>query len=111
MTPRRVFVIWRHPLFLESVRRLLVDPRIEWIGANSDHAAARAQVVSLRPDTILVEEADDDAVHANVIELLEAASSDSRVFRLSLAENQLSVFHREQRTVGEAGDLLRMVLA
>jgi hypothetical protein len=32
-----------------------------------------------------------------------------RVVRLSLADNELKIYHREQRTVGRAEDLLHLV--
>ena len=110
MTTRRVFVIWTHPLFHESVRRILSHPEIEWLGATTDHATAHDQIVSLQPDTILVEEEEGGGPLAGVLELLEAGSHDVRVIRLSLAGNELSVYHCEHRTMEQAEDLLRLIL-
>ncbi len=109
MATRRVFVIWSNPLFHESLRLLLNHPEVEWVGATSDHAAAHDQIVSLCPDTILIEEEEGGNAPAETLEILEASSADMRVIRLSLVDNELKVYHREQRTVGRAEDLLRLI--
>ncbi len=108
MATRRVFVIWTHPLFHESVRLLLTHPGIEWVGATADHAAAREQVAKLRPDTILVEEG-ESGIPAEALGLLEACSWKVRVVGLGMDDNQLIIYRREQRTVAQAGDLLRLI--
>ncbi len=109
MTVRRVFVIWTHPLFLEAVRRLLDSPQVQWLGAGSDHRAAQKQILSLSPDTVVIESEQGDKTPAQIVKILETSVSDVRVIRLSLSENKLSVYHREHRTVGQAEDLLRLI--
>jgi len=108
MATRRVFVIWTHPLFHESVRLLLSHPGIEWVGATADHAAAREQIVRLRPDTILVEE-EESGVPPEALEILEACSWKVRVVGLGMDDNRLIVYRREQRTVAQAEDLLHLI--
>lgn len=110
MAARRVFVVWSNPLFHESLRLLLNRPEVEWVGATSDHAAAHDQIVSLCPDTILIEEEEGSNAPAAALEILEASSADMRVIRLSLADNELRIYHREQRTVGQTEDLLHLIL-
>jgi DNA-binding NarL/FixJ family response regulator len=109
MTIRRVFVIWTHPLFHESVRLLLERPQIEWVGATSDHEAAHHHIASLQPDTILIEELEGGQAGEEALKLLEGISSDIRIIRFSLENNELTIYHREQRTVGQAGDLLKLI--
>ncbi|MBI3361644.1 MAG: response regulator transcription factor [Chloroflexi bacterium] len=109
MAITRAFVIWTHPLFHESVRRLLSHPDIEWAGATSDHAKAPDLIASLQPNTILFEEGESEDALAEMLKILEASSSDVRVIRLSLSDNQLTVYHREQRTVAQAEDLLHLI--
>lgn len=105
MDARRVFVIWTHPLFLEAVHRLLTCPEIDWLGDTADHRLAREKIVDLHPDTVLVEE--DENVLAEIVEILEANTP--KVVRLSLEANALSVYHRENRTITHADDLLRLI--
>ena len=107
MAMRRVFVIWTYPLFLAAVRRLLTGPDIEWVGDSSDHVAAREQMARLGPDIVLVEEGKD--VLAEIVQILEANTNATKVIRLSLAANALSVYHREERTIAQVDDLLRLV--
>jgi len=106
---RRVFVVWKHPIFRKSVRLLLDHPNVEWGGASSDCAAAQSEIMDLQPDTILVEES-EGKVSTDAMEILEASTWNVRVVSVSLADNRLSVFHREQKTVGQAKDLLHLVL-
>jgi DNA-binding NarL/FixJ family response regulator len=108
MAKQRAFVIWTHPLFHESVRRLLQHPDVEWVGGTSDHAAAREQIASLRPDTILIEQGESGAP-PEALEVLEACSWKVRVVGLGMDDNRLIVYRREQRTVVQAGDLLRLI--
>ncbi len=109
MATRRVFVIWTHALFCAALRRILADPEIEWLGGTSDRAAAHDLIARLQPNTILIEEVEGSGVSAEALEILEASSADMRVIRLSLADNQLRVYHREQRTLGQAEELLRLI--
>ena len=108
METRRVFVVWTHPLFYESVRLLLDDSSIELVGAISDYAAAHQQIMKLQPDTIIVEEKEGD-ISAEVLALLRDSPMGARIIGLNLADNQLCVYHRERRTVGRAEDLLHLI--
>ena|SRR3990170_6744513 len=109
MKARRVFVFWIHPLFYTSVRLLLNDPNIELVGAASDPAAAHEQIMGLQPDTIILEEG-GETIFAEVFTYLLVRSSFRRIIGLNLDDNQLSVYHREQKTVGQVDDLLQLVL-
>jgi DNA-binding NarL/FixJ family response regulator len=109
MTIRRVFAIWAHPLFGEAVRLLLQHPDVEWLGATSNLGDAQAQIVSLRPDTILIEELEGSHAGEEAIRLLENISSDVRIIRLSLYDNELTIYQRKRRTLGQAEDLLKLI--
>ena len=109
MATRRLFVIWAHALFYDSLRLLLDRPGIELVGAASDYAAAREQIVSLRADTVLVEENEAGDIPDATLSLLEAGPACVRIIRLSLADNELIVYHREKRLVGKTDDLLHLI--
>jgi DNA-binding NarL/FixJ family response regulator len=108
MADRRMFVIWTHPLFHESVRLLLDHPGLEWVGETSNYEAAQDALQQLRPDTILIEEAGTTTPN-KIMEILEACPWDVRVLGLNLEDNHLKVYHREQRTVGQVEDLLNLI--
>lgn len=109
MTGRRLYVVWTHPIFHESVRLLLNHPSVEWVGAASDCEVGLSEILALKPDTILMEET-EEACRFRATDILEVAPWNVRVLSMSLNENRLSIFHREQKTVGQAEDLLHLVL-
>lgn len=111
MATRRVFVVWTHPLFREALQRLLAGPQVEWLGATSDAQAGQRQIRELQPDTILVEHAPGADQAFEISTLLEAAAAGVRIIHLSLSENELNVYHREQRSVDRAADLLQLITA
>jgi DNA-binding NarL/FixJ family response regulator len=109
MATQRVFVIWTHPLFLVSVRLLLNHPNIELVGASSNYAAAQEELSSLQPDCVIVEEVESN-LPAIEMDILKTSSWVVRLIGLNLDDNRLNVYHREQRSVVEAGDLLHLIL-
>jgi DNA-binding NarL/FixJ family response regulator len=75
MATRRLFIVWSHPLFRETVHVLLDIPAIEVVGMASEFETALARLESLQPDVIIVEETDDDTVtHVEALEILRACS-------------------------------------
>jgi DNA-binding NarL/FixJ family response regulator len=111
MRARRVFVIWIHPLFQESVRLLLNHPQVEWLGSTSDYESAPDQIMALQPDTILIEEDPlDTSKNFELVGLIEATDWELRFISLNLDDNHLKIVHYEQGLVGQAGDLLHLVL-
>ncbi|HET7088451.1 MAG TPA: hypothetical protein VFL17_07370 [Anaerolineae bacterium] len=90
------------------MRLLLNRPDIEWTGATSDYAAAKDAILDLRPDTVLVEEV-GGSVPPEVMEILETIPWNMRMISLGLADNKLSVYHRERRTIEQPEDLLRLI--
>ncbi len=109
MGARRIFVIWNHPLFYESIRLSLRDASVECVGSFRSVDEAFNQVALLHPDTILIEEIDEGDTSAGIIELLEASSTDIRIFRLNMNNNELKIYHREQKIVLQADDLLNLI--
>ncbi|UCH60176.1 MAG: hypothetical protein JSV61_01520 [Anaerolineales bacterium] len=110
MHNQKVFIIWTNPLFHTSVVLLLDNPQIEVVGETSNYPDAWQQISLQRPDTILIEKT-SAGVPAEVLDILENSSWKVRVIGLSLANNELSIYHREQQTVGQIADLLRFILS
>lgn len=107
MPGRRVFVIWTHPLFHDSVRLLLGQSQVEIVGATSDHDAARSQIAALTPDVVIVEQTDEG--EQSSVETMSILRAGPRVIQLNLSDNQISLYRREQRTAAEAEDLVRLI--
>jgi DNA-binding NarL/FixJ family response regulator len=108
MSTHRVFVIWSHPLFYESIRLLLKNNHIEWLGASCSPIEARAEILESKPDTILVEDEENGSLSIGLINLFESNPM-LRIFRLNLADNNLQIYHQEQRTVLQAEDLIKLI--
>jgi chemotaxis response regulator CheB len=107
MTGQRVFVIWTNPLFHESVRLLLNQSMLELVGASSDHAAAKRQINDLEPDVVIIEESNGETnAGAETVAILRASP---KVIRLSLADNELSIYQRESRTIEKVDDLMNLI--
>lgn len=107
MPTRRVFVIWTHPLFLESVRLLLKRAQVELVGATSDHSQAHDQIAALAAEIVIIEETDGgDEANLETFALLRAGA---RVVRLGMANNEISLYSRERRTAVEADDLAKLI--
>jgi DNA-binding NarL/FixJ family response regulator len=110
MLIRRVFIVWSYPLFRETVRLLLKHPAVEIVGASSKYEEALAAIEELRPDTIIVEETEDVAVvRIEALQFLKAFMWGPRVIRLSLQDNELWVYSRERRVIGDSTELLQLV--
>lgn len=108
MSARRVFVIWTHPLFHESIRLLLRRPNVELVGATSDGAVGERQIAMLRPDVVIIEETEEEQqADARIMSVLQRVP---KLIRLSLEDNQLILFQRQDRTVGQVADLLRLIV-
>jgi DNA-binding NarL/FixJ family response regulator len=110
MPIQRVFIIWSHPLFHESVRLLLDHPDIEFVGTTSDYKTAHEEILSLQPDTIIVEE-EEGGLPNEKMKYLESYPWKVRITFLNLTDNQLHMYQHEQRTIGQAEDLLRLILS
>jgi DNA-binding NarL/FixJ family response regulator len=109
MGMQRYFLIWNHPLFYEAIRLSLRDAGIECVGASQSLDEAFSQIKFLHPDTILIEEIEGGDTSARVIELIEASSIDIRIFRLNMNNNELKIYHREQKIVLQAEDLVNLI--
>ncbi len=111
MTARRVFIVWRHPLFFETVRLVVRHSGVEVVGASSEYASAQGAIDELRPDVVIVEEAEDEPVsQAEAVRILEASPWGLRIIRLSLDDNDLWVYQRERKRLGQSDDLLHLIL-
>lgn len=104
----RVFVLWKHPLFNETVRMLLHHPDIELSGAAMNTADYRERLDAHRPQILVLERTShSDPPDQNPLGLLD---EDVRVIWLSLDDNILSEFTRHNHTVQHRDDLLGLVL-
>src|SRR3989304_4359470 len=93
MATQRVFVIWTHPLFRDTVCLLLSHPLVELVGTTNDHSAAREQIHQTRPNVVIIEQIDGEELASE--ETVAILQQGSKVVRLSLADNELRLYLRE----------------
>lgn len=107
MAAQRVFVIWTHPLFRETVCLLLSHPLVELVGTTNDHSAARELIDQARPDVVIIEQFDgEEQASEETIAILQQGP---KVVRLSLADNELRLYLRELRIVEKVADLVGLI--
>jgi DNA-binding NarL/FixJ family response regulator len=108
MQARRIFVIWTHPLFLESVRLLLKRAQVELVGSTSDRDEAHAKIETLTPDIVIIEQTDGEEQAS--LETISILQSGARVIRLSMDDNEINLYSREHRTAVQADDLANLIV-
>ena len=109
MTGQRVFEIWTHPLFHEALRRMLAGTGVELVGGLPAHAAAGDPIARARPDTIIVEEPDEDGVSAEVLDLVQAVAANVWFVCVSQVDGELRAYQRPHPTLGRGEGLLQLI--
>ena len=108
---QRVYIVWRYPLFHETVSLLLEHPEIAIVGSESDRKEAQREITELMPDIIILEEdeeTDGGSIDAEILQFMET-EWEPRIARLSLQDNVLRLYQREQRTISNREDLLSIL--
>ncbi len=108
MSDRRVFIIWTHPLGHEAVRLILNHPDVEVVGATGNQRNALDEIARLHPDIVIVEEP-EGGVSAKALSIIKTSPWVKRVISFNMDDNKLNVYHHEEKTVGKAEDLLRLI--
>jgi AmiR/NasT family two-component response regulator len=108
MVGRKVLVLWINPLFHETIRLLLQKADVEVVGALRDRLPWREQVQLHRPDTVIIES--DEAEAAENGETLSILRSGPAVIRLSLSDNELSMYRHQQTNITDADELIELIL-
>lgn len=94
MVAKRMFILWRHPLFYDSLRLLLQDPQLILVGAGPADHTSLEEIVSSAPDVVIVEQPDGDDLQGT--EELPPLGIGAKVVYLSLADNELNVVQRRR---------------
>ena len=110
MAVHQIYVIWSNPLFHDSLRHLLDHADINWVGAASDFKIAIEEINRFHPDTILIEEVEEKSTTNTFMNIVDQFDWDFRLVGVSLNDNQLSIFHHAQQTVGKPEDLIHLII-
>ena len=108
MSESTVYVLWSNPLFQEVIQLLLSGSSLDVVGNSADHLQARKEIKELTPDIVIIETT--EASQESDEETFAFLQSGSRVIRLSLADNDLSIYRREKRTISNIDDLIGVMM-
>lgn len=108
MVTRKVLVLWINPLFHETIRLLLQQADVEVVGALRRLSRWQEQIQAHHPDTVIIESA--EAESATNGETLSILRSGPTVIRLSLSDNELSLYKRHHRNITSADELIELIL-
>ena len=115
MDSPRVFLICINRLVCEAVNLVLRREGFDLVGLETDQETALAQVRALRPDVVLVEgNGNGDHADAKLLTALARLAyerEDLRIIRLSLIDEQLHIYHQEQRRMVTTQDLVAAIRA
>lgn len=106
----RVYLVFRNQLFSDAIGAVLrTHPEIELVGATDNPDRVVADIADLTPDVILLEEADDGPVIANVNSILSSPMP-CRLIMLRLDENGMHVWSQTWRQAVRPQDLVEAII-
>lgn len=108
MAARRIFILWRHPLFYDSLRLLLEDPQLDLVGSGPADRTPKEEISSANPDVVIVEKPEGDDLDPS--EEPPSVGINTKVVYLSLADNVLNVVHRRRLMLTRVEELRALLL-
>ncbi len=109
MARHRIFVIWKNPIFRDSLRMLLNHPDVEVVGNGNVLEQAALEIAGLKPNTILVEITSQPAL-LELLEILENEKSYLQIIGMNMDNNLATLIQRESRVVFHEDELLEIIL-
>ena len=110
MAQHKIYVIWSNPIFRDSLRMIIKHPQIEWVGCKRDFTPALEEIKNLVPDTILVERSEQFTL-AELIQGLEQGASELQIIGMSMENNTVTIYHRENYSMVQEDELLKIILS
>ncbi len=109
MPARRALIISNHPIFAEGLVRILKqDAGIEIVGCAENLERARFLLQAQQPDTIIVD-FESDLPDTQVTHQLIDSQAERRVIFLTLSDNRLILYQRQQVIDATTADLLAVL--
>lgn len=109
MVGHKVYAIWSNPIVRDALRTLLSHPDIIWTGDESVIDQAVEDILLLKPDTVLVE-TDQDTHPGQLIDRLQVEDFRLQIISLNIDTNEVTLYHRDYRSVVHQEDLLQFIL-
>ena len=113
MDSPRVFLVCLNRLVCEAVNVLLRREGFALIGMETDPDNALDQIRALNPDIVLVEDDGANLAMNWLSSLMQLAyeQTNLRIIRLSLTDEEMHIYHQEQRKLVNTQDLVAAIRA
>ena len=107
----RVYLLFRNQLFCDAIGALLSTyAEIELVGANDNPGQVAADITTLAPDVVLLEETDEAQAISDVYTILSSPIP-CRLITLRLDEDGMHVWSQTWRQTVHPRDLVEAIIA
>lgn len=107
---KRILMLSSHPLFSQGVESLLRrEPELEIVGRETDVDKAIERIKELRPDVVIVDSGDPEIDAESLMGYLLQHKLGVNVVGLSLANNTIAVYRKEQIAIAAVEDLIKVI--
>lgn len=107
---KRVFMLSSQLMFSRGMENLLGGQAdVEIVGHESDAAQALKRIHDLQPDVVILDSKDLASASSRVVASILKEAPDAKVIALNLTNDQIRVYHGEQRTARCVDDLLEVI--
>ena len=107
MSMKRVFFLSSQPLFGQGLISLLSnEKRFDIVGCESDMEQAIRDIKALRPDVVIVDNADPACEAMPAVMRLLREGMGTKIIGLNLKNNTLCIYQGEERVVKDVEDLV-----
>ncbi len=107
---KRIFMLSSQLMFSRGMENLLSGQvNVEIVGHESDTAQALKRIQELQPDVIILDSKDLASASSGVIASILKKAPSAKVIALNLTNDQIRVYHGEQRTARCVDDLLEVI--
>jgi len=105
---KRIFFLSSQPLFGQGLVHLLSrEGRFDIVGRESDMELAMQEIKALRPDVVIVDNADPACEPMPAVMRLLKEGLGIKIIGLNLQNNTLCIYQGEERVVRDVDDLVK----
>lgn len=105
MEPPELLILYHHDLFADGIAHILREQGLGAVAVDARVPGALAQLETLRPRVVLVEDNDADPVFAGKLGEILQRSGQIGVIRIQAQSNQLGIYTARQVTASRTQDL------
>jgi putative dimethyl sulfoxide reductase chaperone len=107
---KRIFMLSSQLMFSRGMENLLGgQANVEIIGHESDVTLALKRIRELQPDAVIIDSKDLISASSRVVASILKEAPGAKVISLNLTNDQIRVYHGEQRTARCVDDLLEVI--